>query len=385
MAIIERTLKTAVEENLQYFSAVTVTGPRQSGKTTLIREMFPDKPYFSLENPDTLDYALTDPVAFLGQSPDGMILDEVQNAPHLLSYLQGVIDSHREARYILSGSAQFNLLKSVTQSLAGRTAMLELLPLSVEEIDHSAMSVDRLLTTGFYPAIYAGQNIPRLFYPAYVSTYLERDVRQLQTVKDLRQFQSFVRLCAGRIGSIFNASELSGEVGIAVNTVKAWLSILQASYIVFLLPPYHSNTKTRLVRSPKLYFYDVGLASYLLRIDGEEQMRTDRMRGHLFENMVIADCVKRLANGGKTADLMFYRDSHGNETDLLIPDGGRLTAVEIKSSQTYNSSFEQGLTRLKERLGDTLERRIVVYDGELERRDAEIELLNYRSFLVENI
>lgn len=381
MAMIERALKAAVEENLRYFSAVTVTGPRQSGKTTLIREMFPDKPYFSLENPDTLDYALTDPVSFLGQYPDGMVLDEVQNAPQLLSYLQGVIDSRREARYILSGSSQFNLLKSVTQSLAGRTAMLELLPLSLEEIAPATMSVDRLLTTGFYPAIHAGENIPRLFYPAYVSTYLERDVRQLQAVKDLRQFQTFVRLCAGRIGSIFNASELSGEVGIAVNTVKAWLSILQASYIVFLLPPYHSNTKTRLVKSPKLYFYDVGLASYLLRIDGEEQMRTNRMRGHLFENMVIADCVKRLANGGKTADLMFYRDSHGNETDLLIPDGDRLTAVEIKSSQTYNSSFEQGLTRLKERLGDTLGRRVVVYDGQLERRDAEIELLNYRSFL----
>ena len=254
--MINRKLEVLINENLRYFPIVTVTGPRQSGKTTLIRSMFSHLPYYSLENPDTRALAISDPVAFLSQHSDGMILDEVQNVPELLSYLQGIIDEHRDRKYILSGSSQFKLQNSITQSLAGRTAVLELFPLAINEVSDIAdtNNVDNLMLQGFYPAIYAGDNIPRLFYPAYMRTYLERDVRQLLQVKDLYQFQTFLRLCAGRTGSLFNASELSNEVGISVNTVRSWLSILQASYIVFMLHPYFDNSRKRLTKTPKLYF-----------------------------------------------------------------------------------------------------------------------------------
>ena len=229
--MIIRKLEVVIKENLNYFSVVTITGPRQSGKTTLIKSMFPELPYFSLENPDTRAMAITDPVAFLAQGSKGMILDEVQNTPDLLSYLQGVVDDHPQRKYILSGSSQFSLQNSITQSLAGRTAVLELLPLSLQELSANTTDIadaDRLIYAGFYPSIHADLNIPRLFYPAYVRTYLERDVRGFLQISDLYRFQTFLKLCAGRIGSLFNASELSNEVGVSVNTIRAWLSVLQA-------------------------------------------------------------------------------------------------------------------------------------------------------------
>lgn len=381
--MINRKLEVLINENLRYFPIVTVTGPRQSGKTTLIQSMFSHLPYYSLENPDTRALAISDPVAFLSQHSDGMILDEVQNVPELLSYLQGIVDEHRDRKYILSGSSQFKLQNSITQSLAGRTAVLELLPLAINEVSDIAdtNNVDNLMLQGFYPAIYAGDNIPRLFYPAYMRTYLERDVRQLLQVKDLYQFQTFLRLCAGRTGSLFNASELSNEVGISVNTVRSWLSILQASYIVFMLHPYFDNSRKRLTKTPKLYFYDTGLACYLLGIENETQLNSDRMRGHLFENMVISDIMKRRAHAGKSTDLMFYRDSNGNEIDLLVPDGQTWEGYEIKSSSTYNSAFEKGFHSITNQLDAQLTRRAVIYCGTQERHDAHIEVLNFASLL----
>ena len=381
--MINRKLEILINENLRYFPIVTVTGPRQSGKTTLIQSMFSHLPYYSLENSDTRALAISDPVAFLSQHSDGMILDEVQNVPELLSYLQGIVDEHRDRKYILSGSSQFKLQNSITQSLAGRTAVLELLPLAINEVADIAdtNNVDNLMLQGFYPAIYAGDNIPRLFYPAYMRTYLERDVRQLLQVKDLYQFQTFLRLCAGRTGSLFNASELSNEVGISVNTVRSWLSILQASYIVFMLHPYFDNSRKRLTKTPKLYFYDTGLACYLLGIENETQLNSDRMRGHLFENMVISDIMKRRAHAGKSTDLMFYRDSNGNEIDLLVPDGQTWEGYEIKSSSTYNSAFEKGFHSITNQLDAQLTRRAVIYCGTQERHDAHIEVLNFASLL----
>ncbi|KWW27257.1 MAG: ATPase AAA [bacterium P3] len=381
--MISRKLEVLINDNLHYFPVVTITGPRQSGKTTLIRSMFSHLPYYSLENPDTRALAISDPMAFLSQHNDGMILDEVQNVPELLSYLQGIVDEHRDRRYILSGSSQFKLQNSITQSLAGRTAVLELFPLSINEIADLADTdnIDRLILQGFYPAIYAGNNIPRLFYPAYMRTYLERDVRQLLQVKDLYQFQTFLRLCAGRIGSPFNASELSNEVGISVNTVRSWLSILQASYIVFMLHPYFDNSRKRLTKIPKLYFYDTGLVCYLLGIENEKQLNSDRMRGHLFENMVISDMVKHRAHAGQSTNMMFYRDSNGNEIDLIVPDGQSWKGYEIKSSATYNSSFEKGFHRLTDQLDARLTHRAVIYCGTQERRDAHIEVFNYASLL----
>lgn len=381
--MIDRKLKDSIKENIAYFPIVTVTGPRQSGKTTLIRTMFPDMPYYSLENPDTLAMAMNDPMAFLMQHSEGMLLDEVQNAPQLLSYLQGVVDEHRDRKYILSGSSQFSLQNSISQSLAGRTAVLELLPVSLAELNGIAPldDPDHLTFSGFYPAVMAGDNVPHLFYPAYVRTYLERDVRSLLQVKDLYRFQTFLRLCAGRVGSLFNASELSNEVGMSVNTVLSWLSILQASYIVFMLHPYFENSRKRLTKTPKLYFHDTGLACYLLGIGSEQQLATDRMRGHLFENMVIADIVKRFSNEGRVPELMFYRDSNGNEVDLLVAKGQAIEAYEIKSSATYNSSFESVFGKLTPVLDARLTRRAVVYGGRQERRDAPIEVLRYTSLL----
>lgn len=381
--MINRKLESAIKENIQYFPVVTITGPRQSGKTTLIRSMFTDLPYYSLENPDTKAMAMSDPMAFLLQHDGGMVLDEVQNVPQLLSYLQGIVDEHHDRKYILSGSSQFKLQNSITQSLAGRTAVLELFPLSINEVAEVACSysVDKLMLQGFYPAIYAGDNIPRLFYPSYMHTYLERDVRQLLQVKDLYQFQTFLRLCAGRIGSLFNASELSNEVGISVNTIRSWLSILQASYIVFMVHPYAENSRKRLTKTPKFYFYDTGLACYLLGIESETQLSSDRMRGHLFENMVVADIVKRRANEGKSTELMFYRDSNGNEIDLLVPVGQALEGYEIKSSSTYNSSFEKGFKSITKQLASRLSRRAIVYCGSQERLGSPVEVLNYASLL----
>ena len=382
--MIVRKLEIAIKENLNYFSVVTITGPRQSGKTTLIKSMFPELPYFSLENPDTRAMAITDPVAFLAAGREGMILDEVQNTPDLLSYLQGVVDEHPQRKYILSGSSQFSLQNSITQSLAGRTAVLELLPLSLQELSANTTDIadaDRLLYAGFYPSIHADLNIPRLFYPAYVRTYLERDVRGFLQISDLYRFQTFLKLCAGRIGSLFNASELSNEVGVSVNTIRAWLSVLQASYIVFMLHPYFENTRKRLTKTPKLFFYDTGLACYLLGIENERQLQTDRMRGHLFENMVVADMMKRRTNAGREAGLMFYRDSNGNEIDLLVPDGTGIEAYEIKSASTYSSSFETGFRHLPDQLSSHLTRRAVIYNGYQERRDAPIEVLHYSSLL----
>lgn len=381
--MINRKLEVLINDNLHYFPVVTITGPRQSGKTTLIRSMFKNLPYYSLENPDTRALAMSDPMAFLTQHAEGMVLDEVQNVPELLSYLQGIVDEHHDRRYILSGSSQFKLHNSITQSLAGRTAVLELYPLAINEVADIVANdnVDHLMLRGFYPAIYAGDNIPRLFYPAYLHTYLERDVRQLLQVKDLYQFQTFIRLCAGRIGGLFNASELSNEVGISVNTVRSWLSILQASYIVFMVHPYSENSRKRLTKTPKIYFYDTGLACYLLGIENENQLSSDRMRGHLFENMVVADIVKRRAHEGKSTDLMFYRDSNGNELDLLVPVGQLLEGYEIKSSTTYNSTFEKGFHSITDQLDARLVRRTVVYGGTQERRDAQIEVLNYSTLL----
>lgn len=381
--MINRKLEALINDNLHYFPVITITGPRQSGKTTLIRSMFKSLPYYSLENPDTRALAISDPMSFLTQHVEGMVLDEVQNVPELLSYIQGIVDEHHDRRYILSGSSQFKLQNSITQSLAGRTAVLELYPLAINEVADIVANdnADHLMLQGFYPAIYAGDNIPRLFYPAYLHTYLERDVRQLLQVKDLYQFQTFLRLCAGRIGNLFNASELSNEVGVSVNTVRSWLSILQASYIVFMVHPYSENSRKRLTKTPKIYFYDTGLACYLLGIENEAQLNSDRMRGHLFENMVVADMVKRRAHEGKNTDLMFYRDSNGNELDLLVPVGQSLEGYEIKSSTTYNNTFEKGFHSVTDQLNTRLVRRAVVYGGTQERRNAPIEVLNYNTLL----
>lgn len=376
---IHRELSSVLEEAYRYFSVITVTGPRQSGKTTLIRNLFPHLPYYSLESLDIRSFAENDPIAFLNQNEEGMILDEVHNAPDLLSYIQGIVDEHPDKRYILSGSSQFAMLKRVTQSLAGRTAVFELMPLSYSETKDLTADVplDKLLFNGFYPAIYSGRNVPEFLYPAYMKTYLDRDVRDLLQIKDMMQFHIFIKLCAGRIGSLFKASELANEIGVSPNTITSWLSVLQASYIVTLLPPYFENTSKRLTKMPKLYFLDTGLACYLLGIESPEQLSRDKMRGALFENFVVTEALKQQYNQGKESNLYFYRDSNQNEIDLLLKRNSRLYGIEIKSSMTYHKDFEKALKRIDEWVKAPVDGKAVVYAGNFENAAGEIKLMNY--------
>lgn len=376
---IHRAMSEAINEASQYFPVITLTGPRQSGKSTLLRHLFPSLPYMSMENPDIRSEAKIDPKGFLATFTNGVIIDEVQHVPDLLSYIQGIVDESPDRKFYLTGSSQFSLLKNVTQSLAGRTAVFELLPLSLDEIARLKKddSIDRLLYNGFYPAIWSGKNMPHLLYPNYIKTYLERDVRDLLAIKDLDLFQRFIRLCAARIGSVFVASELSNELGVAVNTITSWLSVLQASYIIYMLPPFFSNTRKRLTKSPKIYFTDSGVAAYLLDIDSPQVMNRDKMRGHLFENMVIMNFLKNRFNKGVNGGLYFYRDSNGNEVDLLVKSGSQYCCYEIKSSATFHADFAKGLKNFEKNYPDLVKEKTVIYTGSKMPDFEGIQLINF--------
>lgn len=378
---LHRDIEDVIIEAAKYFPVITVTGPRQSGKTTTIKHLFCNLKYYSLEDLDTRSLAEEDPIRFLNLHKDGMILDEVHNAPQLLSYIQGIVDENPEKRFILSGSSNFALLKKVSQSLAGRTGVFELLPLSYKEAGDVAYinNVDELLFNGLYPAICSGKNIPIFLYSAYIKTYLDKDVRDLLAIKNMTQFNIFLKLCAGRIGSVFNASEIANEVGVTSVTIQSWISILQASYIIYLMPPYFENSRKRLTKAPKLYFCDTGLACCLLGIENPEQLTFNKMRGHLFENLIVMELLKRRLNKGKESNLYFYRDSNQNEIDVLkgIPDA--MEAIEIKSSMTYNQAFAKALQKVNDWVKADITRKTIVYAGDLENPDGDIRLINYRN------
>ena len=381
-AYIKRKIESTILEAAKYFPVITVTGPRQSGKTTMLKQIFPHLHYYSLEDLDTRSFAMEDPVRFLHLHEDGMILDEVHNYPELLSYIQGIVDEQPHKKFVLSGSSNFALLKKVSQSLAGRSGVFELMPLSIEEVKGQIEYVDdadQLLYQGLYPAVCSCKNIPKFLYPSYVKTYLERDVRDLLNVKDIRLFNMFFKLCAGRIGSVFNASEIAGEIGVSSKTIQAWVSILQASYVVYLLPPYFENSRKRLTKSPKMYFCDTGLACTLLGIESAEQLAFDKMRGHLFENLIVVELLKRRLNEGKESNLYFYRDSNQNEVDILVNNGSSLDAIEVKSAMTYNPSFEKALLKVNEWVNPPVGKRTIIYAGTLEDDKGDIRLLNYRN------
>lgn len=378
---IHRAMTEAIIEASSCFSVITLTGPRQSGKSTLLRHIFPTLPYVSMENPDLRYQAKNDPRGLLDSFPGGVIIDEIQHTPELLSYIQGIVDENPKRKFYLTGSSQFSLLKDVTQSLAGRTAVFELMPLSISEIGGfiDSNSVDDILYKGFYPVIWSEKNLPRLLYPNYIKTYLERDVRDILAIKDLDLFQRFLRLCAARIGSIFKASELSNELGVAVNTINSWLSVLQASYTIYLLPPFFTNTRKRLTKSPKIYFTDCGLASYLLDIDSPNTMNRDKMRGHLFENMIIMNMMKDRLNIGLNGGLYFYRDSNGNEVDLLVKNGSRYSCYEIKSSATFHPDFAKGLRNFEKNFPDLVSEKNIIYTGENMPAFDGISIMNFRN------
>ena len=346
MAIINRTIETVLMTYADSYPVITITGPRQSGKTTLCRKVFPHKPYANLESPDIRQFAVDDPRGFLAQYPDGAILDEIQRAPDLVSYIQPIVDEDkREGLFILTGSQQFEVSNAINQSLAGRTALIKLLPFSIEEIQSafSFSSTDHLLYSGFYPRIWDKQLNPTQVLGDYFETYVERDLRQLITVKDLNLFHRFIKLCAGRVGQLMNINSLANDTGISHTTAGNWLSILEVSYIIFLLQPYHKNISKRLVKSPKLYFYDVGLAAFLIDIENEKQIARDPLRGNLFENMVITEALKYRFNQGKKSNLYFYRDSKGNEVDLLMINGPDIFPIEIKAGMTITREYFKGL------------------------------------------
>jgi predicted AAA+ superfamily ATPase len=351
------------------YPVVTILGPRQSGKTTLARMAFPKKPYFSLEDPDVRLAAEADPRGFLGQVEEGAVLDEVQRLPTLLSYLQGMVDSNgRRGRFILTGSHQPRLHEAISQSLAGRTAMLSLWPFCLRELRHYQPTYRpyELVVRGCFPRVYEEGLEPRRFYNGYLQTYVERDVRALMQLRDLSGFQQFLTLLAGRVGQVVHLGSLSNDVGVSSTTLRNWLSVLKASYVVFELPPFFENLRKRVIKSPKILFTDVGLAAFLLGIHTEEQASRDPLRGQLYENLVIAEIAKGALNRGIRPELYFYRDSHGHEVDLLIRESGRLTPVEIKSAGTFSGDFVKGLERFRELAGDRVTQGSVLYNGEQE-------------------
>lgn len=365
--MIDRDITPYLLKQAKQFPVVTITGPRQSGKTTLAKMTFPAYKYVSLENLDNRSFAESDPRGFLKLYSNNVIIDEIQRVPTLFSYIQEIVDeNNREGEFILTGSQQFGLIEKITQSLAGRTALLRLLPLSIKEIsasDKSEVERENLMFKGFYPRIYDKKIDSYDFLSFYINTYIEKDVRQLINVKDISQFIKFISLCAGRSGQILNMNSLGSDCGIATNTVKSWLSILEASYIIFLLKPYYTNTNKRLIKAPKLYFYDVGLMSHLIGIKQKEQIFTHPLRGEIFETMIVSDIFKSLYNLSLRIDLYYYRDSNQNEVDLIVEDGLKIHAIEIKSAVTFSSKFLKTLKYIKNILPEKIEGS-VIYGGD---------------------
>jgi predicted AAA+ superfamily ATPase len=385
MKKIRRQAHDLLLQRAALYPVVTVLGPRQSGKTTLCRMAFASKPYVNLEQPDVREFAFQDPQAFLAQYPDGAVLDEIQNAPALLSWIQVMTDADpRPGRLVLTGSHQLQVNAQVTQSLAGRTAVVELLPLSLSELVAagkvsvaSTQDVNRIMLMGGYPRIHAQDMPPEVMLSDYFATYVERDVRQLINLRHLREFGQCVRLLAGRTGQLMNQSSLGNELGVSSNTITQWLSILEASFLVFSLAPWRVNIGKRLVKSPKLYFYDVGLACWLLGIKTVEQLQHHPLRGALFENLVVLEVMKSLRNQGLRDPLYFFRDSNGLEVDLLLEHAQGVQLVEIKASQTLAAPLFKNLRTVSALLGGRVMSQHLVYGGADRQVRTEVEVMPF--------
>lgn len=385
MDYIQRNIQPYLHKIYDAFPTVTLCGPRQSGKTTLCRKEFPDLEYVNFENPSLRQIIAEDPLGFVAQYKKGAIFDEVQLVPDIFSALQIVIDedrfnNHPARKFILTGSSNFSLLPNLRQSLAGRTGIVTLLPFSVDELVKGGFleNVDTYIFQGGYPGVWdSSTELKTDIMESYINTYVERDVRRIMEVKDLNKFTLFLKLCAARIGTELNRSSIAVELGVAVSTIENWLSVLQATYILFLLKPWHSNIGKRLTKSPKLYFYDTGLASTLLNINNSESLFFNPMRGQLFENMVISNQIKKLLNFGIKDEIFFYRDKSGKEIDLLIQTSEGINAYEIKSGASYKSDYMNGIKYLKKILGDSIVKSGVIYAGEAELAKQEEGIYNY--------
>lgn len=367
-----------LKELSKQFKSVAVIGPRQSGKTTLVLKVFKDKQYVNLENPDIRRFALEDPRGFLAKYSSGAILDEVQRVPELFSYLQQILDEKNSyGQFILTGSNNFLLQENIVQSLAGRVGYLILLPLTYTEIDEKENEADEMLFRGCYPAVQNKNISPEKYYANYIRTYVERDVRFIKNITNLYLFERFLRLCAGRIGQLLNMNSLAVEVGVDTKTIGAWIGVLEASFILFRLRPFHKNYNKRIVKMPKLYFYDTGLALALLGVENENQLSFHPLRGSLFENYMIIDFLKRRYNGGKQNNLYFWRDNTGNEIDLILEFGDKLLPIEIKSGQTFVPEFLKSIqfwNKLTQSQGG-----YIVYGGEfMQKRSDGIKIIPYK-------
>ncbi len=361
------------------FRVLTVLGPRQAGKSTLCKAVFTKYRYVSLEEPDQRHFARTDPKGFLANYDDKVIFDEIQRVPELLSYIQGIVDKDQtKGKFILTGSHQLQLGQAISQSLAGRTALLQLLPLSLEELAPKNTTAPFCALQGFMPGLHSEAIDPSRFYRSYFQTYIERDVRLLVQIRDFSNFEKFIRLCAGRVGQILDAASLANDVGVSSHTIAHWLSILEASFIIFRLQPYFENFGKRLIKSPKLYFTDTGLLCWLLGIESETQLARDPLYGGIFENMVILEALKYRLNRGKDAGAYYFRDNHANEVDLVLTYGRKLKAIEIKSAQTFSSHFLKGVHYFRTLTGDRALKGGVIYSGSEERSTEDYDLVNFQ-------
>jgi uncharacterized protein len=379
--MINRTINTKILQYADQYPVVTITGPRQSGKTTLCKMLFPDIPYVSLEHPEHRQMAQSDPAGFLAQYPNRVVLDEIQRTPNLLSWIQVIVDeSPVYGRFIITGSQNFELLNHISQSLAGRTAIARLLPLSLEEINmfQQPESIDQLIYTGCYPGIYDRKLNPTEALSFYFNTYIERDLRLLINVRDLSRFETFLKLCATRCGQVINYSSIGNDCGVNYNTIRNWLSILEASYIIKLLPPYYINPGKRLIKSPKLYFIDTGLAAFLLGIQNCDHVKTHPLRGALFENMIVSDLLKKRFNQGQTDNLYYLRDSKGHEVDVLLDYGPQIDLIEIKSTRTLGSDLFKGLVYFRSLYPQTRHCRLV-YGGVQTGTQHNIQIVPWHS------
>jgi len=389
--MIKREIEPFLIEAAGQFKALALTGPRQSGKTTTVRMAFPDKPYVTLESPDERERALRDPRQFLSRLPDGGIIDEIQRAPQLFAYLQEILDARRDpGQFILTGSQQFGMMETISQSLAGRVAIFSLLPFSAQELKKGgwlASSVDETLFRGGYPPVFDQQIQAPWWFDSYITTYVERDVRQITNVGDLILFQRFLTLCAGNVGQLVNANRIGSDCGVNHGTVSSWLSVLEASFVAFRLAPHHRNFRKRIVKTPKLYFWDTGLVIRLLGIQSAGQLATHPLRGSLFENWVIVEFMKRRFHSGRKSNLFFWRNNTGLEVDIIAEQADRLMPVEIKSGGTIATDWVKGIDEWLALSGDAAVDPALVYGGDTLWREGQVSIFpwNQMDALLERI
>lgn len=378
--MIKRILENKLLSLRQKFPVITLTGPRQSGKTTLLRAVFDDLPYVNLEDIDIRNIAINDPRGFLSNYPNGAIFDEVQRTPELFSYIQGVTDSGK-SNFILSGSQNFLMMENISQTLAGRTSVLKLMPFSLSELKDSVdfQNPEDCIFRGFYPRLYDKNIYPPDFYPSYISTYIERDVRILKNIENLNTFSHFIGLCAGRTGQLLNINSLATDASISPNTAKAWLSLLEASYIIWFLQPHHKNFNKRIVKSPKLYFCDTGIACSLLNIENSDQLKTHYLKGALFENFILNEFVKSRLNKGLNLNLFFWQNKEKREIDLIIDSAGNLIPYEIKSGMTIQQSFLDNLRFWQKLTQADIDILNVIYGGDSDLKTSNGNFVSWRN------